>query len=190
MITIDNLIEEGNRFEVKIRSGYTAREGVGKVIAPSTEYIENEGKYFLWQETCKRYIATYYPNDRAIEDFENASKIISKKNYYKQISILVALREIPEPCVKNTQNNKGGTIITVNQNQLQNQNLEVCMVEVIKDCLTVDQFQDLQKIVKENPQKEDTKPKIIEKLKSFGSDVLSNIIADIITRSTNWLGLF
>ena len=86
-----------------------------------------------------------------------------------------------------------GITINVTQNQQQNQtqsqNFELFMT-TIKSCLSSEQFQELQTIINENPKIEEAQPKITEKLKSFGRDVLSNNIANIITSPTIWSGQF
>ena len=48
----------------------------------------------------------------------------------------------------------------------------------------------IQKIAKETPNVEEAKPKIIDKLKSFGESVLSGILTNIITNPAIWGGLF
>lgn len=196
MITIDDLINEGKNFEIKIQPEYVTMGINGVQEHHSYQYVDNGDQYFLWLEKCKRFLAANFPNDRVIDDFEKtASNKRGENNHIKLISILEALRDIPVICIKNTPSNMGGATITVNQTQQQNQtqtqsqNFELFM-DAIKEHLTLGQFQDLQKIVKENPKKEDAQPKIIEKLKSFGSDVLSNIVANIITSPAIWLGLF
>lgn len=194
MRTIDDLISEGKKFEIKTQPEYATLGGNGMQIHPSYEYVDNGAQYFSWQEICKRFIAANYSkNDKAISNFDDASKIISRQNHLKLISILVALREIPEPCIKNTPNNMEGITINVTQNQQQNQtqsqNFELFMT-TIKSYLSSEQFQELQTIINENPKIEEAQPKITEKLKSFGRDVLSNIIANIITSPTIWSGQF
>ena len=137
-----------------------------------------------------------YPQDIAVKDFTKiADEDISKKNIYALVAILVSLKEIPEHCEYKEPDEMSGTTINVNQNQsqqqnqTQHQNFELFM-DAIKDHLTIGQFQELQKIVKETPNVEDAKPKIIDKLKSFGGNILSGILTNIITNPTIWSGLF
>lgn len=67
---------------------------------------------------------------------------------------------------------------TLNQTQVVEFNL---FVEIIKDELTGRQIKEIKDIVEDESNQEVKKTKIIEKLKSFGGDILSNIIANIIT---------
>lgn len=79
--------------------------------------------------------------------------------------------------------------VNVNQNQNVEQSLNnqiSIVLETLKDDLKGKQFKELQDIAKAEPDIEKAKPKIIEKLKSFGESVCSNIIANIITNPTIW----
>ena len=102
---------------------------------------------------------------------------------------------MPELCEYKETEEMGGQTININQNQhqaqtqSQSQSFELFM-DAIKDHLTLGQFQELQKIVKETPNAEEARPKIIDKLKSFGESVLSGILTNIITNPTIWGGLF
>lgn len=73
-----------------------------------------------------------------------------------------------------------GINISLNQTQNQTVNLNL-ILEAIKEELTGKQTKELDEILKSNEEPEEKKGKVLEKLKSFGSDVLSNIIANIIT---------
>ena len=59
----------------------------------------------------------------------------------------------------------------------------------IFDELTGKQVKELQHIAKEEHDPEKAKVKIWEKVKSFGADVLSNIVTNIITNPNVWCGL-
>lgn len=195
MINIETLLAEGKSFEIKISEEYITLESGVAVHHSPNEYIDNGDEYIAWLEKCKRFIHANYPQDRAIADFEDASTIISKKNLYRLIGILEALKDIQTICVKSTTDAMGGHTININQNQhqqqtqTQSQSFELFM-DAIKDHLTLGQFQELQKIAKETPNVEEAKPKIIDKLKSFGEGVLSGILTNIITNPAIWGGLF
>lgn len=63
-------------------------------------------------------------------------------------------------------------------------------LEAIKDDLTGKQVKELKEVIKESgDDKEKARNGIIEKLKSFGSDVASNIVANIITNPMIWASL-
>ena len=63
-------------------------------------------------------------------------------------------------------------------------------LEAIKDDLTGRQIKELKEVVDESGgDKEKARNGIIAKLKSFGSDVASNIVANIITNPMIWANL-
>lgn len=73
-----------------------------------------------------------------------------------------------------------GINISLNQTQNQTVNLNL-ILEAIKEELTGKQTKELDEILKSDEEPEEKKSRVLGKLKSFGSDVLSNIIANIIT---------
>lgn len=83
-------------------------------------------------------------------------------------------------------NNNNNMSQTQSQSQSQNQNQmqEIAItifLDSIKDELTGRQMREIKEIVQQEQDLNKAKPKIIDKLKSFGGDVLSNVIANIIT---------
>ena len=78
-----------------------------------------------------------------------------------------------------------GVSLTVTQHQNQTQEIAISIyLESIKDELTGRQMNEIKEILKDIKDISIAKPQVIEKLKSFGGDVLSNIIANIITNPT------
>jgi hypothetical protein len=76
---------------------------------------------------------------------------------------------------------ESGLNINITQNQTARINLSL-IVDSIQNELTGMQLKELQKIIGEKEEDENKhKEKVIEKLKSFGSDVASNILANILT---------
>lgn len=74
--------------------------------------------------------------------------------------------------------------INVNQGQEQQQNQKLVLqifIEAIKNELTEKQQKELKAIIQQESDPEKAKLTIIEKLKGFGENVLSNIVANIIT---------
>jgi hypothetical protein len=89
---------------------------------------------------------------------------------------------LPEP--KSKANNDK---ISININQTQNVKVDFnILLKDIKNELTGKQFGELENILKENDEPETKKNKIVDKLKSFGSDVATNIIANILTNPQLW----
>lgn len=69
--------------------------------------------------------------------------------------------------------------ISVNQHQNQTVKLKV-IFDVINDELTEKQVKEIEEVLN-GPESENKKLKIVEKLKNFGSDVATNIVASILT---------
>jgi len=84
---------------------------------------------------------------------------------------------IPEK--KITETNEGINI-TVNQSQTQSINLNI-IIEAMQNELNGKQLNEVQKIIEQDLDQDSKKNKLFEKLKSFGSDVATNIIASILT---------
>lgn len=118
------------------------------------------------------------------------------------MAILEAFAALPIviPCTKSSikQDHKQSPInVTTNINnansQTQNQQQSFAaelFLEAIKDNLTGRQIKELKEVVTEaDNDLEKARPGIIEKLKSFGTDVVSNIIANILTNTAIWGGL-
>ena len=77
--------------------------------------------------------------------------------------------------------------VNVNQHQAQEQSAQLAVVlEFIKDQLTGKQFKEIIEITKNEQNANLAKPKILEKLKGFGENVCSNIIANLITNPLIW----
>lgn len=158
-------------------------------------------QYEAWKNLTIRFLASNYPNDRCNQDFE-----IEIRNFevygYKQsfmdaiIAILMACKEIPTlPSFPNseTMNDKQINInINQSQNQIQTQEQKLVLdvfLEAMKDELTGKQVKELKDIVKQEPNPANARTKVVEKIKSWGGDVLTNVIANIITNPTIWCGL-
>jgi hypothetical protein len=87
----------------------------------------------------------------------------------------------PEP--KKNENSSININLTQNQNQTVNLTL---LISALEDELTISQFKEVNELMKAEEPKSEKKKKIIEKIKSFGSDVASNILANILTNPNIW----
>jgi hypothetical protein len=85
--------------------------------------------------------------------------------------------DIPEP--KSKQNN-GGINISLHQNQNQTVNVNVIW-ESIRDELKGSQLKEIEEIINDDDEPQSKKKRIFDKVKSFGTDVATNIIAGILT---------
>lgn len=82
---------------------------------------------------------------------------------------------------KEAKSESNGINISLNQNQHQNQTIDVNVIwESIKEVLDENQLNEIKEIVNNNDKPETKKKKILDRLKKFGADVASNIIAGLL----------
>lgn len=164
---------------------------------PYYDYDEDERtNYQRWLVNAIRFINIKYPNDRFIQEFEEVSKYnLSPEQQTQLLVVLESLASLPTiiPSKKSiSKTGKEGININFNNTNNQSQNQEQSFafnlfLESIKDDLTGRQVKELKKVVAENSNDlEKAKPCIIEKLKSFGSDVAASIVANLITNPSIW----
>ena len=190
-ITLDSLIQEheelGELYEID------------NFVVP---YQYNDmRKYRDWLAKTERFLFNKYPNDKDCLEFQKISKKTLTKTQQEQlIAILKAFKEIPSIVsinqntnineVENTNNNPINININNNNSQTQNQEQSIAIelfLEAIKDELTGKQIKEINSIIKESDNDvKKARPKIIEKIKEFGIDTVSNIITNIITNPTIW----
>lgn len=163
-------------------------------------FYEDEESYQCWLAKTKRYININYPNDKDVCEFEIISKKVKTPNQQKKlVAILEALAALPIVVPDNTtkheseKDNKKDTLnLTINntnsQSQSQKQSIAVeLFIEAIKDDLTGRQIKELKAVVAEaNNDKEKARSGIISKLKEYGANVASNIVANILTNQAIW----
>ena len=195
---LENLIEEGETI-VKDIKYQEPPSGVFRTYA--VYRLPNESVFQTWKNNCLRLIELYFKQSNALDDFREAVQKFDKshnapKRMQDMIGILTSLVEIPILPMSESQADmeKSVSPITLNlvQNQSQSQNQSVAIeifLESIKDELTGKQVKELKKIAKEEPNPEKAKVKILGKVKSFGIDVLSNIVTNVITNPSVWSGL-
>lgn len=172
---------------------------------PRLKYVESfiphyvyadMGEYERWLVRTKRFLNLHFPNDKYVEEFEEISK---KQLWLEQqqtlLAILKAIADLPTVIPKKVNKKEDdGINITANinntnsQSQNQEQSLAInIFLEAIKDDLTGKQIKELKEVIAESAgNKEKARNGIIDKLKSFGSDVASNIVANIITNPSIW----
>lgn len=194
---LENLIEEGEAIVIGID-----QEPPLDIFRTYEVYrLPNESVFQTWKNNCLRLIELHFKQSNALEDFREAVQKFDKshnapKHMQDMIGILTSLVEIPMLPMSEPQTDMKNSVspITLNlvQNQSQSQNQSVVIeifLESIKDELTGKQVKELKQIAKEEPDPEKAKVKILNKIKSFGMDVLSNIVANIITAPSVWSGL-
>ena len=139
-------------------------------------------------------LSTESKGDRCIKDFEDVIKEMKNTKYPsdmdKLLGILIACEEIPKiEKDQNPQEDNNIPLITINNTQNQTQSQEIVInifIEAIKDELSGKQLKEIKDIIKEEGNSNQGKTIVIEKLKSFGEDILSNIVANIITNPIVW----
>lgn len=195
-ITIDSLIEQGNEILQGIK--YVPSHP-GVIRTYSVHSIADESVYERWKNIALRLLSMEYPNDISVKDFRTSADAFERSLYSpgamkKMIGVLESVKAIPSKIDgSKTKPGKAPSVVINNTNsQSQNQVLNVDLfTKAIEDVLTVSQIKELKKVVvEEGGDVEKAKPKLIEKLKSFGENLSSNIVANLLTNPTIWTSLF
>ena len=104
------------------------------------------------------------------------------------VAVLVSLKDIPCNCPKVNEKITAQNYIAITQSQEQSQEMNIFLY-VLKESLSIEQYNELKDILQKSDNVDVAKPKIIDKLKSFGESIMSNIIASLITNSSIWNNL-
>ena len=193
MIELQNIIEE---FE-KLRPCLREHGPVGNFNLYHYSYGEREEEYLLWLAKTQRFLEITFPNDKHVLEFLEVSnnQKLSPTQQKVLVVILKAFLEYPT-VVPNRLEQKQNSITIQNintnaQSQSQKQSLEIhLLIEAIKDNLTGRQIKELKEIVAEaDNDLQKACPNILAKLKEFGVDVVSNVVANILTNPTIWTQL-
>lgn len=157
------------------------------------------GEYYKWISKTTRFLEIKFPKDKHIEEFNSEC---GKRLYYNQqlrlLAILEAFNALPNIVVDSVDKKDGDAInvtTTINntnsQSQSQEQSLAVeLFIEAIKDDLTGRQIKELKAVVAEaDNDLQKARSGILAKLKEFGADVVSNIVANLLTNPMIWGGL-
>ena len=187
---LESLIQEGNEI-FKTISYVKAPSGIIRMF--DVYKVEDETRYQTWKSKSIRFLNVNFKDDTESTAFVEAANSFDKSHYTpkylkEMVGILISFKEIPNN-IKRKENVKQTppSAVTVNINQSQTQNQEINLfIEAISDELTGKQYKELQSIAQEESNPDTLKQKIVEKLKSFGGDVLSNIVANIITNPSVW----
>ncbi len=185
-ITLNKLLEDGLKIKEDI------------CFVPSTGYrnyevykLKNSTEYEIWKNKVIRHLSVQFKEDRCVADFEKSTDVFEKNRYSptsfdKMIGIINSCIAIPELICPTSENIANSPInISVSQSQSQSQSITI-FIEAIQDELTGKQKKEIKAIMQEESDPELAKVKIIDKIKSFGLDVTSNIIANIITNPSIW----
>ena len=170
---IENLISKGE----KLQNSIYIQDNSFLTIYNSTD----ETEYQYWISLIQRLVKTRYPSE--LSYFEKLSKEIDPENHRKLLGLLNAMKEIPDEPENKVSNKEQGLHINITQSQNQQTNVSVnLIIEAFKSELNDNQRKEIQSIIDDKGlEPEKKKFKIIETLKKFGSDVASNILANILT---------
>lgn len=174
-ISIKDLIQEGRERANRIQYHPDA-------FLPYYDFSDKDA-YYAWLGKASRLLNIQYPGDKDVEKFEKLSEAsIGPAQQSKLLAILEAFEALPQ-LVKREDDSQPSTVIVNNQTQQQSQNMcSFVFSEAIKDEITGKQLKELMEIVNDKMLNDVEKQRtLIEKLKSFGIDVLGSIIANIIT---------
>lgn len=185
-ITLEQLIEEGKDIRKTI-SYINAPSGVFRTYAAYS--LADNSKYEIWKNKSIRFLSINFPGDRCINDFEESAKDFVKNHHSpyvfdNMLAILHACLEMPQivNVAKDSKVVDKSVNVHVNQtqSQQQSQSLDI-FIDIIKDELTGKQYKEIKEIVETESNPTQVKTKLVDKIRSFGIDVVSNIISNIIT---------
>lgn len=194
-ITLPYLIQEGKEIRGMI-SFVPSPRGVWRTF--SVYSIADIPKYETWKNLVVRFLSANYPGDRCIADFENKVKEFSDSNYDPTyfdglIGILESCNAIPVlPKAQSKASIDKSVHVNVTQTQSQSQEQSFAIdifLEAIKDEIKGKQLKELKAIAHEEPNPGKAKTKVLDKIKSWGGDVLANVVANIVTNPNIWNGL-
>jgi hypothetical protein len=162
--------------------------------------ISTSEQFNSWQKsTTLTLVNVFSESDKRIKSFEE----IESYHFYAVSGIdrtqkaIIQAKELLENIIKDIQDfgipkklnyseNKSGINISVNQNNTQHQSTNISiqldfLVEILKDELKGGQIKELKGILESSDEPEGKTKRFIDKIKSFGSDVASNILANLLT---------
>ncbi len=181
---LDKIIDEGN---ILYSTVHFVEPGYN-VIRTFSVYKSNEPeRYQRWLSSVQRFVKSFYQSE--LEEIKEVSKKINPKNHRIIMGILEAIKFLP-----NEPENKidsTGTNINITNNQSVSQSIVLnVFLEAISDEISGKDLKEIKNLLKEFENKpEEIKPKLIEKVKSFGNNVLSNIVANILTNPAIYTGI-
>lgn len=184
-MTLDDLINEGKIFKIRYVEAHLEPAGFGMAKQiPGYYYLKNGNidEFHAWAQKCKRFLALNYPNDISSQYFDNEYlKNISDKKLAEMIGALKALKEMPTVCEH--KNPIPQSVQNINVNQTQTVIVDI-VIEALKEEIGKQGLNTLKDVSGET--KEEITKNVFAKLKTFGIDTLSNIMANIVTNPAIW----
>ncbi len=174
-----------------------------KAIQDRLEKLNNVGsseEFDKWQNsTTLTLINIYNESDKRVKSFEKieAYNFYAVSGFDRTPKAIIEAKELLQNLIKDIQDfglpqkqvssaNKSDININVHQNNNQNQTTNITiqldfLIEIFKDELKGYQVKELKEILESELNEQEKKKSFFEKIKSFGSDVASNILANIMT---------
>ncbi len=173
-MNIEELISKGEELKKTI---FLSEEHMGY----KTYNSRKEEEYQNWISLVKRFIKR--ENESDFIGLEYAFNRINPDYHQKILATLRAIKEIPNKSIKESIKQEKGVNINIIQNQNQQTNISInLIIQAFQDELNGNQRKEIQTIIDDKElEPEKKKSKIVETLKKFGSDVASNILANILT---------
>lgn len=156
-------------------------------------YKTNESeRYKIWLSSVQRFIKLNYNED--LDEINELAKNMYdrtiKGNHQKILGVLKAIKLMPQKMIEKVDNYI--PIISIDNRNIQSQSQSQTQVidiilETIKSGLTDRQREEIKEIIekyKNEPQ--NAKSVVFERIKSFGYDIASNVLANVITNPNVW----
>lgn len=182
---LEKLILEGDRLASTI-SYVPPSNGIMRLY--DVYKTSSHSEYLEWQSCVERFVKTYFPSE--LTEIKKASSKLAPGNHKKIVGVLKAIKLFPNEPEK-VKNPQKGTNITINNSQNNTQEIVFnIFAEAVKDELTGKELKELKEIILEfgkEPNK--NKSKLLDTLKRFGGDTLSNILGNILTNPSIYTGL-
>lgn len=188
----------------------TKEEIAIKAIRIKIELIDslnNSNQFKNWQKTVSSTLTNIYTYRKdVVDNFESikSTKVVYSGSGDRTYEAKAEAKEFLESIIVDIEhfglveliekNSKDTLSVNVNQHNEQNQstlvsiNLEY-IIEVFKGELRTSEIDELKEILEANIDPKIKKKNFIEKIKSFGSDVASNILANILTNPKVYEGI-
>lgn len=176
-----------------IQQGVVLKNSLQEVRSQWGTYYKHlsQDAFESWLMLTKRYINTQYHGDKSVEEFEKLAAEVNPtpKQLAKMIGILEAMKQIPQ-IARTFEPTKQMPLVSItntqSQTQTQNVFIEIFM-EALHEELSMKQIRDLKAIAEdEHKSVEEKKASILDRIKEFGMDTLSNIVANVLTNPTVW----
>lgn len=179
-VNLPDLIKEGRDRANRIQYHSDA-------FLPYYDFSDKDA-YFAWLGKTIRFLNIQYSGDKDVEKFEKISEEqISPSQQSKLLAILEAIAALPV-----IQKDETGVAMLASdtsghhQTQAQNLFLEV-FVEALHEELSKKQIREIEAIAEDEGLNDDEKKTLIlNKIKDFDMDTLSNIVANVLANHNVW----